>query len=306
MRKIIEPSAFARIDRANVPTTGDWIRSAVPQPGLERIEAYFSGYAYDLHRHDTYAIGYTMTGVQTFDYRGARLDSTPGKVIVLHPDEVHNGRAGAEGGFRYRMLYIQPRLIADALAGRAAALPFVRTAVVRAAPGLIAALGPALDDLERPLEELQRDQVVLGLAEALLRAAGGPRKASRLTACSLAVARARAFLDAHCEQVVTSEELEGVAGLDRYTLARHFRSRLGTSPYRYLTMRRLDRVRSRLVAGEPLTEAALDSGFADQSHMTRHFKRAFGISPGRWRTMQVARVRGARPPLRTSAVFTRG
>ena len=38
-------------------------------------------------------------------------------------------------------------------------------------------------------------------------------------------------------------------------------------------------------AGQPLADAALVSGFADQSHLTRQFGRAFGLTPGRWRAM---------------------
>lgn len=84
----------AGLERLCGPSPDDWIRFAPSQAGLERIEAFFEGYAYDPHRHDTYAIGYTMSGVQSFDYRGALCNSTRGKVMVLHPDEVHNGRAG--------------------------------------------------------------------------------------------------------------------------------------------------------------------------------------------------------------------
>ena len=35
-------------------------------------------------------------------------------------------------------------------------------------------------------------------------------------------------------------------------------------------------------SGRPLAEAALDAGFADQSHMSRMFKRAYGLTPGKW------------------------
>ncbi|HEX9462749.1 MAG TPA: helix-turn-helix domain-containing protein, partial [Alphaproteobacteria bacterium] len=80
--------------------------------------------------------------------------------------------------------------------------------------------------------------------------------------------------------------LEAASGLDRYTLARQFRARLGTSPYRYLVMRRLDTARALLRAGRSLADAAYATGFSDQSHMTRQFKRAFGLPPGRWRAMQ--------------------
>ena len=76
--------------------------------------------------------------------------------------------------------------------------------------------------------------------------------------------------------------LETLSGLDRWTLARQFRARFGTSPARFRTMRQLDRVRGLIEGGASLADAALAAGFADQSHMTRHFKRAYGMTPGRW------------------------
>ena len=45
---------------------------------------------YGLHRHDTYAIGCTLAGVQSFHYRRGLRHSLPGGVLVLHPDEAHD------------------------------------------------------------------------------------------------------------------------------------------------------------------------------------------------------------------------
>src|SRR5215472_3308572 len=94
MKATVDHSRRPRLARSCGPSPADWIRLAPAQPGLERIEAFFAGHAYDPHRHDTYAMGYTMGGVQSFDYRGSRQDSLAGDVIVLHPDETHDGRAG--------------------------------------------------------------------------------------------------------------------------------------------------------------------------------------------------------------------
>ncbi|MGE5201680.1 MAG: AraC family ligand binding domain-containing protein [Acidobacteriota bacterium] len=253
---------------------------------MERIEAFFSGHGFDPHRHDTYAIGFTLQGVQAFRYRGAAERSVSGQVFVLHPDETHDGHAGTEEGFRYRILYIEPRAIRDALGERYCPLPFVREAV-SSDRRLAAAIVPALDDLDTALEDLHRDQIVLDLAEAL--AAADPSLARRQLSARHwhAVGKARDFLDASLRSAVTSAELERIAGLSRYSLARHFRACLGTSPYRYLLMRRLDRARSLIRRGTSLADVALASGFADQSHMTRHFKKAHGISPGRWAALGV-------------------
>ena len=284
MGRFIRRSKQPRLERSCKPPSGDWIKLGPSCLGLERIEAFFAGHAYDPHRHDTYAIGYTISGVQRFDYRGASVDSLPGNVLVLHPDERHDGRAGIVGGFHYRMLYVEPHLIQCALGAKAKSLPFVRSAA-SADIRLASALRHALGEWTRRWEALETDQIVLGIADALLALDATAQRASAPIICARAVECARQFLDANHDRTVASEELESLTGLDRFTLARHFRARFGTSPYRYLTMRRLDRTRHRIRDGYTLAEAATVNGFADQSHMTRQFKQAYGISPGRWQAL---------------------
>lgn len=83
-------------------------------------------------------------------------------------------------------------------------------------------------------------------------------------------------------QDMTLDTLSQVSGRDRWSLSRDFRTLYGTSPWRYVMMRRLDFCRHRMRAGERLVDIAADAGFADQSHMTRQFISRFGLSPGRW------------------------
>lgn len=286
MASLIDHAASCRLERSCGPSAADWLRIAPTRPGLERIEAFFSGHAYDPHRHDTYALGITLHGVQAFRYRGASESSGPGQVFVLHPDELHDGHAGTDAGFRYRILYVEPRLVGDALGAARRPLPFVRN-VVSNDPRLTAAILPALADLETPLQNLQFDGILVDLADALAAADLSVTRTKLSTRHWRAAGEARAFLDANLHEAVRSKELEAITGLSRFALARHFRACLGTSPYRYLVMRRLDRARTLIRQGAPLADAALASGFADQSHMTRHFKKAYGLPPGRWAAMAV-------------------
>ncbi|WP_018009096.1 AraC family transcriptional regulator [Cupriavidus neocaledonicus] len=264
-------------------TCPDWVRHARPTAGLERIEAWFHGKAYAMHRHDTYAIGRTLAGVQSFSYRRNLRNSLPGNTIVLHPDEPHDGQAGTDEGFRYRMIYVEPVLIQNVLGGRA--LPFLEGGVTTD-PRLAAATATLLQHVSLPLEPLEQSDALTDLARALAAVAGSPARHSR--GDFLAARRAREFLHANCTRVVTLDELEAATGRDRWSLSNDFRMFYGTSPYRYLTMRRLDAVRHMLLAGRSLADAAAAAGFADQSHMTRHFSRTFGLTPGRW--LRVARA----------------
>ena len=95
----------------DLPSARDWVKLAPQSPKVERLEAFFGAHGFDPHRHDTYAIGRTLAGVQNFHYRGSTRHSLPGQTMVLHPDEAHDGHAGCASGFHYRMHYITPALV---------------------------------------------------------------------------------------------------------------------------------------------------------------------------------------------------
>ncbi|MCQ1573006.1 AraC family transcriptional regulator [Neorhizobium galegae] len=262
----------------------DGIVQAPSSRGIERIEARFHGLGFAPHRHDTYAIGLTLSGVQTFQYRGAARASLPGNVIVLHPDEVHDGAAGTDAGLRYRMLYLPPERLIEAADG-SRGLPFVPDPIIADAE-FRQCLVEALDDLAAEPQELLLDDLIGRMATSLWRHADGKGGAPGTPRAQQAVLRCRDYLRANSDRTVSSEELEEVSGFDRYTTARQFRKLLGTSPHRYLVMRRLDRAKIMLSEGGSLADIAVDTGFADQAHFTRHFKKTFGMTPGRWMALR--------------------
>lgn len=263
---------------------GDWARIAPAGAGIELMEAAFAGHAFDRHRHDVYAIGLTLYGVQEFACRGAMRASTAGRVLVIHPDEPHDGHAGTAAGFGYRMIYVAPELVRQALAPGGTCLPFVAEVTVDD-PSLARVINGAFEHFPQALDGLAADQLVLDLAEGLQRHDRAPGRTRTAAGAGGRMDRVRDFLDANLGRVVGSAELERVGGVDRFALARQFRAHCGTSPYRYLTMRRLEAAKRMILKGRTLAETAAACGFADQAHLTRQFKAAFGVPPGRFRRL---------------------
>jgi AraC-like DNA-binding protein len=246
--------------------------------GVERLEARFLGRAFAPHRHDTYAVGVTLSGVQIFHYRGAPRRCLPGQCHVLHPDEPHDGAAGTDAGFAYRIAYVDPALVRQALGGRGP-LPFVADPVVDLTEAWRDRLASAWG-IESPLCEVSRVDAVVAVADMLAAASGGAPRAGTLPLRALWDVRDRLAADPAARP--SAAALERLSGLDRWTLARGFRAAFGTSPSRFRTMRQLERARRSMERGTPLAVAAVEAGFADQSHLSRQFKRAYGLTPGRW------------------------
>jgi AraC-like DNA-binding protein len=270
--------------KQNQPVT-DWVIRSIQPGSVERIEAWFGSHGYDPHRHDTYSIGRTLAGVQSFHYKGSLCHGVPGNTLALHPDELHDGMAGTESGFRYRMAYVDPALIQNILGGQP--LPFI-TGGLSNDPRLYHASEAFVQAVDKPLEMLEEQDALYDLAMAL-RAVGG-KHVGRKHLDYRSAERARAFIMEHLNLNITLEMLEHASGRERWSLSRDFRALYGTSPYRFVTQRRLDRFRGLVLDGFKLVDATLAAGFHDQSHMNRHFKRCYGVSPVRWlERLRVAR-----------------
>lgn len=251
--------------------------------GIERMEAAFTGETFAPHSHDIYAIGVTLKGVQQFRYRGARRHCLVGEGHVLHPDELHDGAPGTAEGFGYRILYIDPALIQEAVGGKI--LPFVLDPIIPA-KDMLSLASRWLSDIDSEVGEIERLELVLEVTQVL-------QKHSRLSSRSfrpLALTQLNKLRELMIADPITQhslEEFERISGLDRWTIARQFRAAFGASPRHFRTMRQLDLARAAIRTGMPLAEVAQVAGFSDQSHLTRMFKRAYGFTPSKWLALQV-------------------
>lgn len=279
LRSAIDLNGLSRDDHANL-----WCEPRYD--GLECLTAQFRRHAYAPHTHETYVIGVITGGVEAYRYRGREHHAPAGSIVLLNPDEFHDGRP-AEGGFSYRIFYPSVGLILRELAeafDRAVPQPGFHDTVVDD-PVLFGALRDLHTALESPdRAALAVEAGLIACLSAVVRRHGAlTGDLPRVGREPLAVRRARDYLDAHVAENVALDDLATAAGLSRFHLVRTFHAAVGTTPHAYLVDRRI-RLAKRLLAGdEPLAGIAVACGFFDQAHLSKTFKARTGVSPGQYR-----------------------
>ena len=78
-----------------------------------------------------------------------------------------------------------------------------------------------------------------------------------------------------------AQRLAGVAAVSTSHFKTLFKRSTGLPPHEYVVHRRVERAKSLLLRGDrPSSQAALEAGFAHQSHMVRWMRRILGATPG--------------------------
>lgn len=258
--------------------------------GITLLNAHFTQHRFERHSHETYSIGVTRSGVQTFACRGARHASLAGDVILFNPDEPHDGSRGTDAGFGYSMLYVDAALVhalvADRAAGSAAgAARYFKAPVVHDPQGALL-LQQAVAAVAEQQESLHGEERTAAAVQALLGRHGEARVdwAPSVDAGRQRMALVREYLDAHFADDVTVQALAAQAGLSRAHLTRAFTATYGIAPHAYLNTVRIRNAQAGLRQGQAVADVAAACGFADQSHLTRRFKGQVGMAPRRWLT----------------------
>lgn len=251
----------------------------IPGEGVEAVEAE-TARTFDRHTHEQFGVGLVVRGAQRSASGRGTVEAVSGDLITVNPGEVHDG-APIGGARRWRMLYFDPARITRLLNDMAEdggmpacefAYPVVRNGE---AVRLFRTLFRALVAGARQADVNETDEVLILLLAHLL-----DRKRPAGALPRTPVARARALIDANPLADLSLSQLAGVVGLSRFQLLRGFARLTGLTPHAYLLQQRIHLARRLIAQGMPLAEAALNSGFSDQSHMTRRFVGSFGYSPG--------------------------
>jgi AraC-like DNA-binding protein len=236
-----------------------------------------SGLHFARHSHDEYGFGFLVSGGQRWLSSRGIVRGYPGQVISTNPGEIHDGSPLQSARRRWRIIHVG--------AGQMRAfigtdrLPMIAKPVIDD-PALLRALSRTFELIRSEAEPLACEEALVESCVSLMTRHGTNPSRSHPAAADVSSVRDR-LADSTASQPSLAELAE-LTGLSRFQVLRRFTKVYGVSPHAWAAQQRVERARSLIRAGEPLSRAALIAGFSDQSHMNRAFVRQLGFTPGRY------------------------
>lgn len=235
------------------------------------------------HFHDYYVIGLIEAGQRTFLCKNQVYPTKKDHILLLNPGDNHACAPCGDSRLDYCALNLPQTVMlewTETLTGRRELTGFSCHAVVdEEAAGLLRTLHRQLLSANCGLA---LEETCFFLLSLLLQRYGQPFS-SCVPACREEIDKACNFMKAQFAQHICLDQLCRYTGLSKSTLLRAFVKEKGITPYRYLENIRIGAAQKLLEQGVPPVEAALQTGFSDQSHFTNYFSRFIGLSPGLYR-----------------------
>jgi len=261
------------------------IRTAVYDDGL-RIEAYrFKGIVqpFPNHFHEYYVIGLVEDGERVLSCKNQEYIIKKGHVLLFNPGDSHACVQSDGGTLDYRGINITKEVmldLAEEITGRRELPGFSQNVIFN--EEITSYLRPFHELMMRGSCDFGKEERLLLLVSRLFQEYGQPFERC-IPECRDEIEKACIFMEQHCAERVCLDQICRCAGLSKSTLLRAFVKSKGITPYSYLENIRIGKAKRLLEQGVPPIEAALQTGFSDQSHFTNYFNRLIGLPPGIYR-----------------------
>ncbi len=93
------------------------------------------------------------------------------------------------------------------------------------------------------------------------------------------IRRAQEYIQIHVGEIRTLDELSYIAGLSPSRFAHRFRQEVGEPPWTFVRRIRAEQARKQLESGKKPVDVAVETGYADQAHLTREMQTRYGRTP---------------------------
>jgi AraC-like DNA-binding protein len=247
---------------------------------ISLIAADYKKFAFQRHYHLDFHIGLITQGLQKFHHKGSSHKVGNGQIVIMPPDELHDGYAMFESGYQSRVFSIEPHWFSEMADLKQNGQIISFNQLIISDPGLFSQLVNLHNLLmSQNVSQLMKDCLPLEGFHRLFDRFGSQRRAKPIPLGNKSVEILKEYLLANLDQPVQLKQLSDLCDLSPTQFQRHFKARMSITPYAWLTCLRLEHSMKLLKSGVCSTEAAYQVGYYDQAHFSKAFKHCYGISP---------------------------
>lgn len=270
------------------------IRTVVYDESL-RIEAYrFEGIVqpFPNHFHEHYVIGFVENGERCLSCRNIDYTVGQGSVVLFNPGDNHSCVQSDDGTLDYCGFNISKEImldLAEEVTGKRELQGFSENVICD--DEVICYLRPLHEMVMNGNSDFGKEENLLFLLSILIQNYSKP-SSSCIPECRQEIEKACMFMEQHFTEHIYLDQICRQAGLSKSTLLRAFTKSKGITPYRYLETIRINEAKKLLSNGVSPLDAAIRTGFSDQSHFTNYFTSFIGLAPGVYREIFFEKDKG--------------
>ncbi len=270
------------------------IRTVVYDDEL-KIEAYhFEGIVqpFPNHFHEYYVIGFVESGERCLSCKNKEYRIEKGNIILFNPGDNHSCLQIDHKAFDYRGFNISKSIMLDLteeITGKRKLPGFSKNVIYN--DEITYYLCVLHEMVMNSTSGFRKEEIFLFLISALIQNYGQTFE-SCVPECRLEIEKACEFIRQHFNERIYLDQICRFAGLSKSALLRAFTKSKGITPYRYLETIRINEAKVLLRKGMQPVEAAIQTGFSDQSHFTNYFNSFIGLTPGVYREIFFDKSKG--------------
>ncbi len=241
---------------------------------IELLQKGSSKHEYPNHYHETFCVSIIKSG--TLKENEQILPT--GAVVISHPFEVHDNELIQDIEYSFTTFYISSDVIRSIT--KTDFCSFKNKVIYddKLFKSFDYLANTMLNNSDKAFDNNRFEQRLLTGLKKLTRQYSNTKPFHSSTKPEF-IGEIKNHILLNLDSKISLESLAQKVGMSKYQFIRWFKKYVGLTPFDFIILNRVILGKKMIREGKPLLNAAIDTGFYDQSHFSNYFKRFVGLTP---------------------------